>query len=186
MKQTRRGFTIVELAVVIAVIAILATVVFVTLNTAQGRARDAKRKTDIVNITKALEQYYSTNGTYPLPTNTTGGLISASGVDQYWFVSGGTSWTNFATALSGKIDTLPTEPRNDTLAASNGGYAYAYYAGDYTTPGRYCGTAAGQFYVLMYRTEFVKAEQYTDGTCGGTEIGTSNVNSSYSYYRVVH
>ncbi len=194
MKQSRRGFTLTELAIVIVIISILATIVLMSYNNAQGRARDARRKTDVLNIAKALEQYYNINGSYPIPTNTSGSLITVGTINQYWFVSGNTSWNNFATLLTGFIDKMPTEPRGNTIAASNGGYAYAYFAGDYNAPDHYCSTAAGQFYLIMYRTEYYANETYSDGPCyydNSTSppilaVGWDNVNTSYSFYRIIH
>ncbi len=54
----KRGFTLIELLVVIAIIGILAAVVLVSLNSARGKARNAQRQSDIVNISLALEMYY--------------------------------------------------------------------------------------------------------------------------------
>ncbi|MDO8564485.1 MAG: type II secretion system protein [bacterium] len=60
-----RGFTLIELLVVIAIIGLLSSVVFASLNSARGKARDARRKADLTQISKALELYYDThNGTY--------------------------------------------------------------------------------------------------------------------------
>ena len=47
LKQKSKGFTIVELLIVIVVIAILATLVIVTFTGIQQKARDSKRETDV-------------------------------------------------------------------------------------------------------------------------------------------
>jgi len=60
-----RGFTIVELLIVIVVIAILAAISIVAYNGIQSRARDAQRTQDMASIMKAMELYYIDNGKYP-------------------------------------------------------------------------------------------------------------------------
>lgn len=65
MKKSREGFTLVELLVVIAIIGILASVVLVSLNSARGKARDARRISDLHQVSLALENYYDANGNYP-------------------------------------------------------------------------------------------------------------------------
>ena len=65
-----RGFTIVELLIVIVVIAILATITVLAFNGIQQRARDASRLSDVQSTVKKIELYYAENGRYP----STGGL----------------------------------------------------------------------------------------------------------------
>ncbi len=65
LKNKSKGFTIVELLIVIVVIGILATLVLVTFTGIQQKARDSKRKTDLGAIQASLESYYSSNNTYP-------------------------------------------------------------------------------------------------------------------------
>ena len=65
LKNKSKGFTIVELLIVIVVIGILATLVLVTFTGIQQKARDSKRKTDLGAVQAALETYYSSNNTYP-------------------------------------------------------------------------------------------------------------------------
>ena len=74
-QRTNRGFTLIELLVVIAIIGILSSVVLSSLNSARGKARDAKRKSELKQLQTALELYYSDNSAYPVdcwntsPTN---------------------------------------------------------------------------------------------------------------------
>ncbi len=53
----RRGFTIVELMVVIVVIAILTSLVVVAYNNVQARTRDTIRKNDINSLAKQIQIY---------------------------------------------------------------------------------------------------------------------------------
>lgn len=64
LKQ-QKGFTIVELLIVIVVIGILATLVIVTFTGIQQKARNTKRQTDINAIQSHLEAYKAQNGYYP-------------------------------------------------------------------------------------------------------------------------
>lgn len=56
MKQ-RAGFTIVEVVIVIAVIAILAAIVLANYSVAQGKARDTRRVSNLSSISEALTSY---------------------------------------------------------------------------------------------------------------------------------
>ncbi len=70
-KSSQKGFTIVELLIVIVVIGILAALVLNTFSGVQKRARDTQRQTDVNAIATQLEVYYNDNGTYPLATGIT-------------------------------------------------------------------------------------------------------------------
>ncbi len=76
-----KGFTLVELLVVIAIIGLLATIAFISLNSARGKARDAKRISDVRSLQSALELYYNDQATpeYPdgLDDLTNGDYIAA-------------------------------------------------------------------------------------------------------------
>lgn len=65
VRKTNRGFTIVELLIVIVVIGILAALVIVTYNGIQQKARDTERKTDIKAVQGQLEAYWANQAKYP-------------------------------------------------------------------------------------------------------------------------
>lgn len=60
-----KGFTLIELMVVIAIIGIMASIGAVTFAGAQSKGRDAKRKADLDDLKKALQLYYTDNQVFP-------------------------------------------------------------------------------------------------------------------------
>jgi len=65
-KNKQRGFTIVELLIVIVVIAILAAIVIVAYSGIQERARISSMQSDMLTLNKAIQMYYTDNGSYPI------------------------------------------------------------------------------------------------------------------------
>lgn len=111
INNSRRGFTLLELLVVISIIAILITIGVTSFSTSQRKGRDSKRKSDIKEVQNALEQYYSVCS-YQYPT----------------IVSGNTFYkaVNCPTPPISILPTVPTDPRavtpyycGTTPAASN-------------------------------------------------------------------
>jgi len=77
------GFTLIELLVVIAIIGVLSTLAVIALGSARTKARDAKRMSDLNQISKALELYYADNNTYPLIITPGHSLTSLDGSEVY-------------------------------------------------------------------------------------------------------
>lgn len=75
MKINKRGFTLIELLVVIAIIGLLSTLAVVSLNTARVKARDARRMSDLKQVSTAIELYMAENEVYP-----TNGACGGNGV----------------------------------------------------------------------------------------------------------
>lgn len=63
--STHRGFTLVELLVVISIIAILTGIIVTNLTSSRAKARDAKRVSDLGQIQLAIELYYDRCKQYP-------------------------------------------------------------------------------------------------------------------------
>lgn len=62
----KKGFTLIEILIVVAIIGILASVVLVGLGPVQRRGRDARRISDLRQVQTGLELYYGKDGVYPL------------------------------------------------------------------------------------------------------------------------
>lgn len=61
----KHGFTLMEILVVIAMLGILATIIFGSYLSSLKKGRDSRRKQDLEQVSRALELYYSEQGRYP-------------------------------------------------------------------------------------------------------------------------
>lgn len=71
MQRRQRGFTIVEIMIVVVIIAVLASVTLVVYNNVQNQSADTKRQNDIILLRNALKKYHDENGEYPKPDGCT-------------------------------------------------------------------------------------------------------------------
>jgi len=63
--RNRKGFTLLELMIVLAIISILATMAQPMFKTYVMRSKEAALKEDLFNLRNVLDQYYADNGKYP-------------------------------------------------------------------------------------------------------------------------
>lgn len=66
----RKGFTLVEIMIVVAIIALLAAIAIPNLLTARKTANDTAAKAELKSIQTALENYYIDNDEYAAAANT--------------------------------------------------------------------------------------------------------------------
>jgi type IV pilus assembly protein PilE len=73
----KKGFTLLEMLVVIGIIAILVSLGFASYSTVQKKARDAKRQGDLKSAQQTLEQCYSVNSfQYPIISGSPGTITA--------------------------------------------------------------------------------------------------------------
>jgi len=132
--SSQKGFTLVELLVVISIIGFLATSSIVTLDNARKKARDTRRLADISQIRKALEVYYQDNNQYPPNTDSDYG-----GWDVGFYGANDTFISSLSTAKIMK--NVPGDPLFNLQAS---GYRYHRYAAGYSN----CDVNKGDFYVI--------------------------------------
>jgi len=138
-KQAQKGFTLLEVLLVVAIIAILAGIVIIAINPSKNLAdtRNAQRQQDVTTVLDAVYQYaLDNNGTLPASITTTATEMCKTGAGSCTGLIDLTSVTT-----SGKyIASLPIDPQCPTNCNANGnGYKISKDA----TTGRVTVTNAG-------------------------------------------
>lgn len=136
-----KGFTLVELLVVISIIAILSTIGIVVFTGVTGRARDSKRIQDIDSIANAMEAHFA-NGAYValstaffqnsvVPADPLNGVSNCGGNLCTYCVEAAPLTARFTTCTTAVGDTQPPAGSSFTVCANlegnNGPGGHNYY-----------------------------------------------------------
>lgn len=121
LKKSQSGFTIIELLIVIAIIAILAGLVLNNFQGAQAKARDTQRVTDINNLHSKLEEKYNEDSFYPETINV------ATLTTQFPGIDAGSAKDPRGTDIANQTAVAAATNLNGTSPGSGGGSANYHY-----------------------------------------------------------
>jgi prepilin-type N-terminal cleavage/methylation domain-containing protein len=160
----KKGFTLVELLVVISIIGLLSTVAVVALGSARAKARDAKRLADVKQVQTSLDQFYSDQSAYPTVAGT---LTLGAAASNALYASGFCSTVSPPPACTGTVfmGLIPAYP-SPGPSGSN----------DCATAGpdnQYCYAGTTTAYSLTFSLESPTAG-FTDSNADGTITCTAN------------
>jgi prepilin-type N-terminal cleavage/methylation domain-containing protein len=168
--KTKKGFTLIELMIVIAIISVLAVTLVPQLTGAQARSRDAGRVSSLKNITAVLETYYSDEGMFPLAPNHATDENTAAGTACF-SSSAGVVAPAIAELLKG--GTSPVDPQaTNTSGACTTNASFGYSALNKS------GIPQGGYIILS------NVETYKKANLDWSKLPAININGSTTYSTV--
>lgn len=174
--KTKRGFTLIEIMVVVSIIGILVSILVLSFNEARQNSRDNARKASLKQLQLALETYKAQNGRYPEK--------GCSYTGTQWVGPGlfgsGNSWGySCAEYIAGLVPNFIAALPNDPNKESEDGKGFIYQV-----------DASGSIYKVMvhgsveantistYSDEFARCPR----NCGTAYCGASPQTEVYAIY----
>ena len=179
--RTSRGFTIVELLIVVVIIAILAAITLVTYNGIQQRANNAAIIDAASKSLRMIQAYIAANDKYPIATslcitassgcaNSTGTTIPANSTFDTNIAAIGTMPKSIPTSGSDRYGIIYDYMSNRTMNGLAQPYALLYYLQGIN---QQCGVTGVTD--SFGPTMFTSSAGYTSGNSGGTSGKTACV-----------
>lgn len=182
----QKGFTIVELLIVVVVIAILAAITIVSFNGIQARAANSATVTALNAVAKSLELYKADTGSYPST-----GSLNTPLTDAGCLTNLATATANWVPGLTPAY--LPVLPDASSAKNNNGGpvesrpgcYAYASDGTEFILSAWNLVEGGPQTSTMYRRIGFTEVIRTPDGwrcnhvNIGGSRTGTYVVSSDF-------
>ncbi|MDD5342276.1 MAG: type II secretion system protein [Patescibacteria group bacterium] len=143
----KKGFTLIELLVVIAIIGLLTTIGIISLQNSRSKARDAKRRADMMSLQSALGLYYDNNNHYPAWTEGTN--CQMMGMPPVVYYCSTRNATGDWLGVGNYISLSPYDPLYETDELDK--QYYIFYYNDAMAP---------DYYMLSYFLENGEQEDY--------------------------
>lgn len=181
-----KGFTIVELLIVIVVVGILAAIAVVSYNGAQTKARNATRYSDIQAVNELLDIYYTQHREYPKTTNNPQSNWKAIDVYSDDNCPNGSSQADWVPGLA---DQLPQSDQSYATGADGkyGCYLYASNGSEYVLSAwnMISPPQTTTFYRRLGFREFQSSNSTLFYTCNSGPVGgaSGGYNSNADYYK---
>ncbi len=182
-RQKNKGFTLIELLVVVAIIAILSTVVVVSINAARAKGKDSGAISQLNQARNQAEIYYTKTGSYNGLCNPTTQLSEEPGIYEY------------VLAAAETIGFEPPENYVQSLEVS-GGYAYpaqgygVYYARCHVAQNDFLNPRwAAQIPLLKKdsdnRQQFYCVDSTGEGVITTVDLGDQTLSSATQYLECI-